>query len=51
MLSTGEANFVGLFAYMLLLGCGILGISLKKNWHLLNYLGFVVHLRLSSSAR
>ena len=22
-------------------GCGILGISLKKNWHLLNYLGFV----------
>ena len=26
---------------MLILGCGILGISLKKNWHLLNYLGFV----------
>lgn len=41
LLSTGAVNFVGLFAYMLLLGCGILGISLKKNWHLLNYLGFV----------
>jgi uncharacterized membrane protein len=40
MLSTGVVNFVGLFAYMLVLGCGILGISLKKNWHLLNYLGF-----------
>ncbi len=39
MLSGGGPNFVGLFAYMLLLGCGILGISLKKNWHLLNYLG------------
>ena len=41
LLSTGEVNFAGFFAYMLLLGCGILGISLKKNWHLLNYLGFV----------
>jgi uncharacterized membrane protein len=41
MLATGEANFVGLFSYMLLLGCGILGISARKNWHLLNYLGLV----------
>jgi uncharacterized membrane protein len=41
MLATGEANFVGLFSYMLVLGCGILGISVKKNWHLLNYLGLV----------
>jgi len=40
LLSTGEVNFVGFFAFVLLLGCGILGISLKKNWHLLNYLGF-----------
>ena len=40
LLSTGGVNFAGLFAYVLLLGCGILGISLKKNWHLLNYLGF-----------
>jgi uncharacterized membrane protein len=41
LLSTGEVKFVGFFTYLLLLGCGILGISLKKNWHLLNYLGFV----------
>lgn len=41
LLSTGRVDYVGLFAYMLLLGCGILGIALKKNWHLLNYLGFV----------
>jgi uncharacterized membrane protein len=40
MLSGGKANFVGLFSYMLILGCGILGISRRKNWHLLNYLGF-----------
>ena len=39
MLSGGPTNFIGLFSYMLVLGCGILGISLKKNWHLLNYLG------------
>ncbi|MHB9081056.1 MAG: DUF2339 domain-containing protein [Pirellulaceae bacterium] len=41
MLSTGEVNFVGLFSYMLLLGCGVLGITYKKNWHLLNYLSFL----------
>ena len=41
MLSTGEVNFVGLFSYMLLLGVGVLGISYKKNWHLLNYLSFI----------
>jgi uncharacterized membrane protein len=41
MLRTGEVNFVGLFAYTLLLGCGIFGISIRKNWHLLNYLGFI----------
>jgi uncharacterized membrane protein len=50
LLSTGAVNFVGLFAYMLLLGCGILGISLKKNWHLLNYLGFVCTYALFYSA-
>ncbi len=40
MLSTGEANFPGLFSYILLLGCGVLYVSLKKGWHLLNYLAF-----------
>jgi len=41
MLRTGEVNFVALFSYVLLLGCGVLGISYKKNWHLLSYLAFV----------
>jgi uncharacterized membrane protein len=41
MLNTGVVNFPGLFSYELLLGCGVLGISYKKKWHLLNYLSFV----------
>ncbi len=41
MLSTGVVNFPGLFSYELLLGCGVLGISYYKKWHLLNYLSFV----------
>ncbi len=41
MLSTGVVDFVGLFSYMLLLGCGVLGVSYKKNWHLLSYLSFI----------
>ncbi|HEX4128695.1 MAG TPA: DUF2339 domain-containing protein [Pirellulales bacterium] len=40
MLSTGEVNFVGLFTYMLILACGVLGVSYKKNWRLLSYLSF-----------
>ena len=40
MLSTGSANFVGLYAYMLLLGLGVLGIAHRRNWHLLNALAF-----------
>jgi uncharacterized membrane protein len=40
MLSTGEINFPGLYGYMLLLGVGVLGISIWKNWPLLNYLSF-----------
>ena len=41
MLSTGVVDFVGLFSYMLVLGGGVLGISYKKNWHLLSYLSFL----------
>jgi uncharacterized membrane protein len=40
MLSTGVVTFVGLFSYVLLLGCGVLAISYKKQWHLLNYVCF-----------
>jgi uncharacterized membrane protein len=41
MLPAGEANYVGLFTYILLLGVGVLGISVKRNWRLLNWLAFV----------
>ena len=41
MLPSPEADFIGLFSYVLILGCGVLGISYRKNWHLLNYLSFV----------
>ena len=30
MLHTGTVDFVGLFTYLLLLGCGVLGISLPQ---------------------
>ncbi len=41
MLTSAEVNFVGLFGYILLLGAGVLGVSLFRNWHLLNYLSLV----------
>lgn len=41
MLSTGVVNFVGLYSYLLMLGIGVFGVSIKKNWHLLNYLSFL----------
>ena len=41
MLQTGVPNYIGLYGYLLLLGIGVLGISFKKNWHLLNYLSFL----------
>ena len=50
MLSTGEANFIGLFSYMLILGIGVLGIALRKNWHLLNYLSFIFTYGLVATA-
>lgn len=40
LLSTGQKNFPGLFAYLLLLGLGTLGANYYKKWHLLNYLSF-----------
>lgn len=41
MLATGTVDFTGLFSYLMFLGCGVLGISYRKNWHLLNYLSFL----------
>ena len=52
MLSTGEANFVGLYGYMLFLGIGVLGVCAKKGWPLVNYLAFVcTYLLLVASLR
>lgn len=38
MLSTGEADFLALYGYMLVLGTGVLAICYWKNWPLVNYL-------------
>jgi uncharacterized membrane protein len=40
MLSTGAVDFVGLYAYMLILGVGVLGLCYWKNWPLVNLLSF-----------
>ncbi len=41
MLETEVVNFLGLYTYMLILGVGVLGISVRRNWPLLNYLSFL----------
>ena len=41
MLQTGEPAYLSLYTYLLILGVGVLGVSYKKNWRLLNYLSFV----------
>ena len=41
LLSTGQANFIGLYSYLILLNLGILGLSHARQWRLLNYLGFL----------
>lgn len=41
MLSTGTADFPGLFSYMLMLGIGVLAIAKYKDWKILNSLSFV----------
>lgn len=33
-------SYQGLYAYLLLLGCGVLATSARRDWRLLNYLGF-----------
>lgn len=41
ILSTGQANFLGLYSYVLLLGIGVLAIAKYKDWKLLNALSFI----------
>ncbi len=42
LLSTGQDNYMVLFSYMTLLNLGILAVSLRKRWPLLQYIGFAV---------
>jgi hypothetical protein len=42
MLRTDIPNLPGLYSYILLLCLGIIGIAHKKQWRLLNYIGFVL---------
>lgn len=41
MLKADIVAYVPLYTYVLMLGIGVLGISYKKNWRLLNYLSFI----------
>lgn len=41
MLSTGDVDFVGLYTYLLFLGCGVFATASRKNWHLLNVLSLL----------
>lgn len=50
LLSTGQVNFLGLYAYLLLLGSGILAINAYKHWHLLNFLSFLFNYALFFAA-
>ncbi len=50
LLDTGEKNFAGLFGYLLLLGLGVLGISRRRHWPLLNYLAMLLTYVLAAIA-
>jgi uncharacterized membrane protein len=41
MLSSGDANFLVLYSYLLVLGFGVLSISHVRQWRVLNYLAFL----------
>lgn len=41
MLNTGQKNYIGLFAYMLVLGFGVLAVAVRRNWLPLNWLGML----------
>ncbi len=50
ILDSAEKNFAGLFGYLLLLGIGVLGISRRRHWPLLNYLAMMLTYGLSAMA-
>jgi len=50
ILNSAEKNFAGLFGYLLLLGVGVLGISRRRHWPLLNYMAMLLTYGLSAMA-
>ena len=50
LLDVGEKNFAGLFGYLLLLGLGVLGISRRRQWPLLNHLAMLFTYGLAALA-
>lgn len=50
MLSTGVVDFVGLYSYMLLLGCGVFATATRKDWYLLNTLSLLFTYALAIAA-
>lgn len=50
LLATGEKNFAGLFGYVLLLGLGVLGVSRRRRWPLLNHLATLLTYVLAATA-
>ncbi|WP_165246403.1 DUF2339 domain-containing protein [Paludisphaera soli] len=41
ILSSASTDYRGLYVYLLMLGAGVLAVSARRNWRLLNYLGLV----------
>lgn len=50
MLSTGVVDFIGLYSYLFLLGCGVFATATRKNWHLLNTLSMLLTYGLAVAA-
>ncbi len=46
LLSTGVKNYPGLYAYLLLLGFGMLGVSWKRQWPIVTWVAFTCHTAL-----
>lgn len=44
MVSTGEGNYIVLFSYMLILNTGMLVISLRKDWRIINVIAYLFSL-------
>lgn len=42
LLTTADANFTGLFGYLLILNLAVVSIVIKKEWRLLNYMAFIL---------